>query len=423
MSLRPLVGPAALATLTALALVATTTRAQTSSAPAAAPAPPAATSAAAELDELPPEPTPPPPPKVEDPDDAPEPGDQLRAIGEPEVDPSKRRYFPLNFSFLYPLSTNLGDPNRSTNIDLGIIYSKVGFLNGVQTGVIAAVSQQMAGVQIGLGTVSEGRTYGAQIAGAFALSDERFDGMQMAGVFAWSRFRFNGLQIAGVANQARKHFAGVQIAGGVNLARKTVHGVQIAGLMNIGAVEGVQIAPLNISSEVKGVQIGLVNIARKVSGTQIGLINIADEVSGETVGMASVPRSGGVHGVAWGSNSLFGNFGVKFASNFTYSIFSASFHFERDGEDKLFAPGFTFGLFKRAFMDDLYVHADVGGYRLILMEGAQRKHDELFKTRLILRYALAKRLSFFVGGGAYLGLRGDAPTARFGPEVDAGLEL
>lgn len=423
MSLRSL---AVLTGLAALALVTTTTiaHAQTPAAPSAQPAaePPAA-SGAAELEETPPEPTPPPPPAPSDPDDAPEPGDQLRAIGEPEVDPSKRRYFPLNFSFLYPLSTNLGDPNRSTNIDLGVIYSKVGFLNGVQTGVIAAVSQQMAGVQIGLGTVSEGRTFGAQIAGAFALSDERFDGLQVAGVFAWSRFRFNGLQIAGVANQARKHFAGVQIAGGVNLARKTVHGVQIAGLMNIGAIQGVQIAPLNISSEVKGVQIGLINIARKVSGTQIGLINIADEVSGETVGMASVPRSGGVHGVAWGSNSLFGNFGVKFASNFTYSIFSASFHFERNGDDKLFAPGFTFGLFKRALLDDLYVHADFGGYRLILMEGAQRKHDELFKTRLILRYALAKRLSFFVGGGAYLGLRGDAPTARFGPEVDAGLEL
>lgn len=360
---------------------------------------------------------------VIDPDDAPEPGDQLRAIGEPESDPSKRRYFPLNFSFLYPLATNLGDPNRSTNIDVGVVYTKVGFLNGAQTGVLAAVSHQMTGVQLGLGTVTEGRTFGAQIAGAFALSDERFDGLQVAGVFAWSRFRLNGVQIGGVATQARKHFAGLQLAGGVNIARKTVHGVQIAGLLNIGAVEGLQLAPVNIASEVKGVQIGLVNVARKVRGVQIGLVNIADDVTGETIGAASVPRAGGIHGVAWGSNSLYGNFGLKFASNFTYSIFSASFHFERDGEDKLFAPGFTFGFFRRALLDDLYVHADVGGYRLILMEGAQRAHDELFKTRLLLRYALAKRLSFFVGGGAYLGLRGDEPIARFGPEFDAGLEL
>jgi hypothetical protein len=57
------------------------------------------------------------------------------------------------------------------------------------------------------------------------------------------------------------------------------------------------------------------------------------------------------------------------------------------------------------------------------MEGAQRAHDEVFKTRLLVRYALARRLSFFAGGGAYLRLLGDAPTARFGPEIDGGLEF
>ncbi len=381
--------------------------------------------AAAQAPPLPAPPAPPPgQPPSGDPDDAWEPDDQLRAIGEPETDPSKHAYFPLNFSFLYPLSTNLGDPNRATNIDIGILYTKIGYLHGgIQTGMLAAVSQRMTGVQIGLGTVSEGRSYGAQLAGAFALSDAPFTGLQIAGVFAWSRFRFEGVEIAGVANQARKHFAGLQIAGGVNIARKTVHGVQIAGLLNVGAVEGVQIAPVNISSEVKGVQIGVVNIARKVKGLQIGLINIADDVQGESVGVASVPRAGGVHGVAWGSNSLYGNFGVKFASLYTYSMFSGSFHFENEGKDKLFGPGFTFGLYRPLLLDGLFVQADVGGYRMFMLEGAQRAHDEIFKTRLIVRYALARHLSLFVGGGAYLGLQGDAPVARFGPEFDAGVEL
>jgi hypothetical protein len=359
-----------------------------------------------------------------DPDDAVEPDDQLRPIGEPETDPSKHAYFPLNFSLIYPLATNVGDPNRATNIDLGILYTKVGYIHGgAQIGLIAGVTQQMAGAQIGLAAVSEGPTYGAQIAGAFALSDAPFDGAQIAGLFAWSRFRFNGLQVAGAVNQARKHFAGVQIAGGVNVARKTVHGVQVAGLLNIGAVNGLQLAPVNISSEVKGVQIGLVNIARKVKGFQIGLINIADDVDGESVGVASVPRAGGVHGVAWGSNSLYGNFGVKFASLYTYSMFSGSFHFERNGKDKLLAPGFTFGLYRPVLLDGLYVHADLGVYRPFLIEGPQRVHDELFKTRLLVRYALARHLSLFVGGGAYLRVISEAPFTRFGPELDAGVEL
>jgi hypothetical protein len=387
-------------------------------APSAPPPPPPLPPATSD-----PPPAPPRPPSG-DPDDAPEPGDQLRAIGEPETDPSKHAYFPLNVSFLYPLATNLGDPNRATNLDVGLLYTKIGYLHGgVQTGLLAAITQRMVGVQIGVGTVSEGRSYGAQLAAAFALCDAPFDGLQLAGVFSWARFRFNGVQLAGVANQARKHFAGLQIAGGVNIARKTLHGVQIAGLLNVGAVDGLQIAPVNISSEVNGVQIGIVNIARKVRGLQIGLINIADDLSGESVGMASVPRAGGIHGVAWGSNSLYGNFGVKFASLYTYSMFSASFHFENEGQDKLFGPGFTFGLYRPVLLDGLFVQADVGGYRMFQLEGAQQAHDEIFKTRLIVRYALARHLSLFVGGGAYLGLRGESPTARFGPEFDAGVEL
>ncbi len=363
-------------------------------------------------------------PPTADPDDAYEPGDQLRAIGEPETDPSQHRYFPLNLSFIYPLATNVGDPNRATNIDVGVLFTKIGYLYGVQTGMLASVSQRMVGLQIGLGTVTEGRSEGAQIAGGFAISDAPFNGLQLSGVFSWSRFRFNGVQIGGLANQARKHFAGIQIAGGMNLARKTAHGAQIAGVMNIGGIEGLQLAPVNISDDVNGVQIGIVNIARKVRGLQIGLVNIASELDGESIGAASVPRSGGIHGVAWGSNSLYGNFGVKFASHFTYSIFSASFHFE--GKDKLVGPGFTFG-FAHPFLTFLtpgfFVGADVGGYRMFRMEGAQRAHDEVFKSRLVLRYSVVRHLSMFVAGGAYLGLRDDGPIARFGPEIDAGFEL
>jgi hypothetical protein len=363
------------------------------------------------------------PPGV-DPDDAVEPDDQLRPIGEPETDASQHHYFPLNLSLLYPLATNLGDPNRATNIDLGVLFTKVGYLYGVQTGFLASVSQRMAGLQLGFGAITEGRTEGAQIAGAFAMSDAPFDGLQVAGVFAWSRFRFNGVEIAGVANQARKHFAGLQLAGALNLARKTAHGAQISGFMNLGAIEGLQLGTLNISDRVDGVQIGVINIARKVKGLQIGLINIADDVDGESIGAASVPRTGGIHGVVWGSSSLYGNFGLKFASHYTYSIFTGSFHFE--GKDKLVGPGFTFGLFHPflpSLLDGLYLQADIGFYRMFLTEGEQRKHDEIYKTRLLLRYSLVRHLSLFVGGGAYLGIQGSSPTARWGPELDAGLEL
>lgn len=395
--------------------------ATSTAAPALPPPPAAAPSAPPTVIEADPPAVPVAAPVSDEPDDAPEPGDQLRAIGEPETDPTAHRYFPLNFSFLYPLATNIGDPNRSTNLDVGVFFTKIGYLYGLQTGVLASVSQEMMGVQLGVGVVSEGRTHGAQIGAAFALSDAPFTGLQVAGLFAWSRFHFTGIEIAGIANQARKHFEGIQIAGAVNLDRKTLEGVQIAGLMNIGQIRGLQLAPLNISPEVNGVQIGLVNIARKVKGLQIGLVNIADEVDGESIGMASIPKAGGVHGAAWGSNSLYGNFGIKFASRFTYSIFSGAFHFE--GKDKLIGPGFSFGFYRPFLWQDFFVQADIGGYRLFLTEGPQRNHDEIYKTRLMIRYALVPHLSVFAGGGAFLGIRGASAVARFGPEFDAGLEL
>jgi hypothetical protein len=370
---------------------------------------------------------PPPPSGTAAADDGPDADDALRTIGEPDSDPSAHKYFPLNASFLYPFATNAGDPNRATNLDVGVLFTKIGYLYGLQTAILASVTQEMIGAQVGLVAITEGPTFGAQVAGAFALSDAPFSGLQVAGLFNWSRFHFEGIEIAGVANQSRKSFSGLQIAGAVNIARRKLHGVQIAGFMNIGEVDGLQLAPLNISSEVTGVQVGIINIARKVSGTQIGLINIADNLQGESIGIASVPRSGGIHGAVWGSNSIYGNFGLKFASRFIYSIVSGGFHVEdKDkvgGKSNLIGPGFTFGFYRPILFQDFYVQADIGGYRLFLTDGAQRAHDEIYKTRLMVRYAIVNRFSMFVGGGAFLGLRGNAPIARFGPEFDAGLEL
>jgi len=49
--------------------------------------------------------------------------------------------------------------------------------------------------------------------------------------------------------------------------------------------------------------------------------------------------------------------------------------------------------------DGFYVQADVGGYRLFLTDGPQRKHDEISRRGLIARYAIVNHLSIFVGGG------------------------
>ena len=144
-----------------------------------------------------------------------------------------------------------------------------------------------------------------------------------------------------------------------------VRGAQI-GAVNLGRVEGLQLGAVNLTEEVRGLQIGLVNVARKIDGMQIGLVNITDDLEGESFGLISIPRRGGVHLMAWGSNSLSGNLGFKFQSRTTYSIVSGAVH--RDGKDTVLAAGFTFGLRFPFLIKPLAWSVDLGGYRLFRVD-------------------------------------------------------
>jgi hypothetical protein len=74
---------------------------------------------------------------------------------------------------------------------------------------------------------------------------------------------------------------------------------------------------------------------------QIGLINIADDVDGAPIGLISVSKTGGVHPMAWSSNTTYANLGVKFATRYTYTMLSGAMHY--DGSHDLYGAGFTIG--------------------------------------------------------------------------------
>jgi hypothetical protein len=76
---------------------------------------------------------------------------------------------------------------------------------------------------------------------------------------------------------------------------------------------------------VNGVQFGIVNIGRRVSGAQVGIINIAEEVDGTSVGLISLAKNGRVQPVAWASNNMPVNAGVKFIVGPMYSQFGAGY--------------------------------------------------------------------------------------------------
>ncbi len=332
-------------------------------------------------------------------------------------------YFPFSLALLHPLSTNMAAPELHTNLGLSVIFGRVGFLEGVQVGMINSTLHEMSGVQLGVASVNEGTTSGLQLGAAFSYADGPVQGLQLSGIFGWATAPIVGVQFSGIANQTTGHVRGLQFSGLLNVVRgdKWVEGAQIGGT-NLGRVRGLQLGALNISEEVRGLQIGLINIARKIDGLQIGLINITDDLQGESFGVASLPRRGGVHLMAWGSNSLSGNLGVKFASRYTYSVLSSAVH--RDGKDTIVAAGLTFGVRFPFLLDALSWSGDLGGYRLFRVDGTRYTHDEMVKTRLLFSYEIARHFSLFAGGGAYISVRGnDALTSKFGPEICAGLDL
>lgn len=344
--------------------------------------------------------------------------------------PAHPPYFPLNAGLLYPLAINVGRPELQTNFDLELIMGHVGFVDGLQLGPVGWVGFALRGVQVGAIGVAERRVWGAQIDGVFGYADGPVTGLQLTGLMGWATKTLEGVQLAAVANQTYGDLAGLQLAGVTSIARKDLSGVQLAGAVNVGRVQGFQLAPINVSQRVEGLQIGVLNVARRIDGVQIGVINITDDLQGESLGIAPIPRRGGVHPVLWGSSSVYGNAGVKFASRWAYSILSAALHSAPkpdapDEREVAFGGALTMGA-RFSLGEGFGVASDVGAYRFFRDEVTFAGHDEMFKLRLIASYEIARRMSLFVGAGIQLTVRDDkTDKAQFssGPDLSVGVEL
>lgn len=354
------------------------------------------------------------PPPVVVPDDPPPPS------------PSSVPYRPVNFGFMYPIATNVGAPDIFTHLDIALVLGRIGYLGGLQIGPVGWVGYDMRGAQIGLAHVVDGRAEGLEIDGIFSIARGDFTGAQVAGLMGWTGGRMTGLALAGMASHASGDVDGVLAGGLVSVARGRVRGLQIAGGTNIGRVDGLQIGVVNVSAEVRGVQIGIVNVARRIEGVQIGVLNVTDKLEGESLGLVPIPRRGGVHPLVWGSNSIFANVGVKFASAYAYSILGIGLHNRPTPEGRrqaAFTAGLTLGA-RVPIAEGFAVAGDLGANRLFAEGVPLTTHDELYKARVLLSFEIAKRLVPFVGGGVAMAVQG-ADSLRFTvlPEGTAGIEL
>src|SRR5262249_11170379 len=127
------------------------------------------------------------------------------APSTPSSPPARPSYFPINLAFLYPFATNPGNPELWTNVAIAILLGRVGYVDGVQLGLVNSITHDLRGLQIGAASLIDGHAGGGQVGGIFAFTDGPLGGAQIAGLLSWSGSSLSGLQLAGLVNQAKNH--------------------------------------------------------------------------------------------------------------------------------------------------------------------------------------------------------------------------
>ena len=173
----------------------------------------------------------------------------------------------LSFHIFHPLSTT-DTPNDSSNINIGLIYSRMGEVRGLDVGHgFSLISGDMTGVQ--------------------GSSSVTYVGGNLRGISG-----------TGIASIVASDMYGVQASGLANWTGGTMYGVQASGLVNV-------------AKEVHGVQIGVVNLSDQMHGVPLGLINISD--------------NGGIQLSGWYSTLTEANTGVRFRAGNFYTLFGFGF--------------------------------------------------------------------------------------------------
>jgi hypothetical protein len=330
----------------------------------------------------------------------------LAVPAAPLAVPAEER--PFSVGVFYPLASNHGHPEITSNFDFNLIYGRVGSIEGAQLGAVNVVS----------------RAAGAPVSMA---------GLEVAFLANVVKGSVDGVQLAGVLNDVSAELWGAQLSLGANLAQGRVTGLQGAFLFNhASALDGLQLSLINVAGDVDGVQLGLINVAHHLRGVSVGLINVADDIDGVPIGPFSVTRTGGVHPLLWSGTGGFGNAGVKFATRHTYSLLFGSYHraFDLEFVGGGFALGASIALGAgfRADVDLMttYLVAPALSTDVLDVDGY---HEQIVQPRLrmLLAYRAADHLGAFVGLAALGQVRSELGwervSAQVGPEIFGGIEL
>lgn len=262
---------------------------------------------------------------------------------------------------VHPLATNANRPDVTTNVDLSILWGRVGKIEG------------------------------AQIGGAFVSASRGVRGAQIGGAAAIAAGPVSGAQVAGAANVATE------------------------------GISGAQVAPVNVAGSVDGVQLGVVNVGRRVRGLQVGLVNIADDVDGGAIGLVSISRNS-VHPIVWASNLQYTNAGVKFSNKYVFTMVGAHYGTHETEFDDVGLTAAIGGHVPLPARFDLELQ---GSLTQLAPWGSRSrgKENTWVAPQIVGGYSVATHLRVFVGGGVRLPISVDVGREVTRPEVLAGLQF
>lgn len=386
----------------------------------------------------------------------------IPATAQEEVEETKENHYFLNLSLFYPVSLNK-TKDDSTNINLSLIYSRVGYVSGVDISLLAsAVSHRLRGVQIcGLAGVVGSNGTGLQSSGLFNVAGDSFSGFQGSGLMnvvgkdftGWQTTGLmnivgsegTGFQAAGLANITGKSYSGIQIAGGFNIMGQRGEGFQLGGLFNVvgerfsgfqmgglfnvvGEVfQGLQLGTANVAAESKGIQIGVANVGGISKGVQIGLVNYTkEENTGVPFGLVNLAKNGRVRAVIWGGNQVAATAGMKFTVGRLYSIISVGGANLDDNISESLTSGFHYGISFPVGRMDLYT--DLGfcfrDNQPLFKDSPLERDQFILEARLILGIPFSDEFSLLLGSG--VSRRWDTREAFTGKDsllILAGIEI
>jgi len=227
---------------------------------------------------------------------------------------------PVTLSLFHPVSTNQSPVH--TNLGLGLIYSDVGAVHGVDATLIASRTR--------------GDVFGLHGAGAWSRIDGNFTGGMLVPGVSWVKGGSKGVEIAlaglvhggdargifltGALDVVGGSMSGFQATAAANVVDENATGVVLSAFGNIvgrdfrglalasgynyvgGRAIGLQLGGVNFAEQAYGFQFGLANFARDSEGLQVGFYNHAEHQGGFPFGMVNVASNGILEGVVYASN-------------------------------------------------------------------------------------------------------------------------